>query len=182
MKKALAISVGLLMALACADSVTEPGADPLAPAFSASHGRVVQSVTGSGSFVVPTQEGDWRTFAFTARRYDDGTVAGQWQRIRREDGNAADSKSHGVVTCFTIDGDAAWIGGYATTGLFSDPPNNETGFRVVDNGQGANADPDQMSLEFVGAGEGFAADYCETTPESPSPLFDLEAGNIQVKP
>jgi hypothetical protein len=34
MRKALAIIVGLVLALACADSVTEPGADPPAPAFS----------------------------------------------------------------------------------------------------------------------------------------------------
>jgi hypothetical protein len=34
MKKALAISVGLVFALACADSVTEPGADQPAPVFS----------------------------------------------------------------------------------------------------------------------------------------------------
>ena len=42
MRKALAITVVLVLALACADSVTEPGADLPAPAFSAhSNGAVV---------------------------------------------------------------------------------------------------------------------------------------------
>ena len=34
MRKAIAMAVGLVFALACDDSVTEPGADPPAPAFS----------------------------------------------------------------------------------------------------------------------------------------------------
>lgn len=42
MKKTLAMIIGLGFALACADSVTEPAADPPAPAFSAnSNGAVV---------------------------------------------------------------------------------------------------------------------------------------------
>ena len=142
-------------------------------------GPVVQSVTGSGSFVAP--EGDWRTFSFTARKYADGSVDGQWQRIRRQPGNAKESKSHGIITCFTIDGNKAWLGGYATSGLWSTPPDNETGWRVVDNGQGKNAPPDQMSLEYVGASEGFADYYCSETPDDPD-LYDIESGNIQVRP
>jgi hypothetical protein len=139
---------------------------------------VIQSVTGSGSFVAP--QGDWRTFAFTARSYADGSVAGQWERIRRQPGNASGTKSHGVVTCFTIVGNQAFIGGSTTIGLLSTPPNNENAWRVVDNGQGANSPPDQMSLEFVGAPPGFAANYCATTPAAPS-LNAIQAGNIQVK-
>ena len=68
---------------------------------------------------------------------------------------------------------------FATSGLFSGPPNNGSAFRVVDNGQGASAVPDQMSLEFVGTLPAFPADYCATTPASPA-LNDLEAGNIRV--
>ena len=141
---------------------------------------VVQSVTGSGSFTVEQQQGDWRTFSFTARRHADGTVKGQWDRIRRQAGNAAHSKSHGVVTCFTIMGDEAWLDGYATTGLWSDPPNNEVRWRVKDNGQGKKADPDQISLQGVGWDPGSAVDYCANTPRGVL-LNDIEAGNIQVK-
>ena len=140
-------------------------------------GPVVQSVTGSGNFT--TGGGNFRTFTFTARRHADGTVTGQWQRVNHV-GNASESKSHGQVTCFTIIDNQAWIGGFATSGLFSTPPNNEVATRVVDNGEGSGS-TDQISLQFVGAGPGFAAGYCGTTPTSPA-LNNVAAGNIQVRP
>lgn len=168
-----------VVALVACENTVEPEPNDLGVSFA--RNPVDQSATGSGSFTVVTQQGDWRTFSFTARRRADGSVAGQWERIRRQDGNAADSKSHGVVTCFTIIDNQAWIGGFATSGLFSTPPNNGSAFRVVDNGQGANAPADQMSLEFVGTSPAFAANYCATTPAIPA-LNDLEAGNIQVNP
>lgn len=137
-------------------------------------GSVVQSVTGSGHFT--TDQADFRTFSFTARRYADGSVNGQWERIRRTTGNA-ERKSHGKVTCFTIIGTQAWLGGYATSGIYVP---GEVGWRVVDNGEGKNAPTDQISLQYVDAPEGFAADYCATTPEAPAPLHDIESGNIQI--
>ncbi len=167
-------------ALVACEPVSAPEFDVPDPSFG--KGRVVQSVTGSGSFAVVTQQGDWRTFAFTARRHADGSVAGQWERIRRQPGNASGTKSHGIVTCFTIIGNQAFLGGFATSGLFSTPPNNESAFRVVDNGQGANAPAaDQMSLEWVNAPPGFAAGYCADMPTDLA-LNDIQAGNIQVRP
>jgi len=181
MKRTLVLGLMGVSVVACRDGTADP---PLtAPSFSVAGGnRVVESVSGSGSFIVTTQQGDWRTFAFTARRYADGTVEGEWQRVRRQDGNAEGSHAHGVVVCFAVVGNTAWIGARATSGVFSDPPNNEGGFRVQDNGEGANAAaPDRMSLEFVGAPPTFAQGYCNSKPNTPVPLFDLEAGNIQIR-
>ena len=63
-----------------------------------------------------------------------------------------------------------------------DPPYyNKFAWRVLDNGQGNNADPDSISLQFVGAASGFAANYCTTTLSTPA-LNNVQAGNIQVKP
>ncbi len=140
-------------------------------------GGVVESVTGSGHLTAAL--GDWRTFSFTARRYADGTVKGQWERARRQDGNAADSKSHGVVTCFTVVGDQAWIGGYATSGLHSDPP-NAVAWRVVDNSREESTGPDQISGQYWRAGRSYPASYCANTPEDPA-LTDIEAGSIQIR-
>jgi hypothetical protein len=142
--------------------------------------RVVESVTGSGSRVVTEQQGDWRTFSFTARRYADGTVKGQWERIRRPDGNAADSKSRGVVTCFTIVGNEAWLGGYATRGLWSDFPYKEVRWRVKDIGQGRGNPPDQISLQGIGRDLGTAAGFCANRPTGLE-LHDIEAGNIDIR-
>jgi hypothetical protein len=139
-------------------------------------GRMRESVSGSGSRVVTEQEGDWRTFSFTARRHADGTVEGQWERIRREDGNAADSKSRGIVTCFTIVDNEAWLGGIATHGLYSD---RGVAWRVKDNGPG-ETDTDQISLQITDVGLGYPAWYCARMPDDPE-LLDIEAGNIQIK-
>ena len=134
---------------------------------------VVESVTGSGSFTT----GAWRTFSFTARRYADGSVDGEWERINH--GNERESKSHGKVVCLTIIGNEAWIGTIATSGAFSDPGFNEGGVRVIDNGQGANSPPDKMSLQRINRETGFAEWFCAATPETE--LYVLEAGNIQIK-
>lgn len=141
-------------------------------------GRVVEQVSGSGSFRVYTQENDWRTFSFTARRHANGVVDGQWQRVRRRDGNASGLTSHGVITCFVIEGDEAWLGGYATHGAYSEPPYNYVAWRVRDAGRGARAPADQVSLQSVGRSG--SAGYCANTPENVE-LFDIEAGNVRIE-
>jgi hypothetical protein len=140
-------------------------------------GSVVESVSGSGSFT--TADGDWRTLSFSARRHADGTVDGQWERIRRNEGNAADWKSSGVVTCFTVLDGEAWIGGVATNGLYSTPPANRVVWRVVDRGNGQAGVPDQISDQGTG-GEGILpAWYCAARYPGPD-LHDIEAGNITI--
>ncbi len=141
-------------------------------------GPVEESVAGNGSFT--TEDGVWRTFPFTARRHADGTVAGQWERITRPEGNAADSKSHGVVTCFSIVGDQAWLGGFATGGLYTGPADGVS-WRVVDHGSGGSAIPDQISLQRIGQDKSAPAAYCAGMPEKPTPMFDVEAGNIRIR-
>lgn len=141
-------------------------------------GNVVESVTGSGSRAVTEQEGDWRTFSFSARRHANGTVEGEWLRIRRRSGRA-DEKSRGVVSCFTIVGDEVWLGGYATLGVYSEPPRNGVGWRVKDTGAGDGRTPDQISLQYTNTGAGYAAWYCANTPDDPE-LHDVEAGDIRI--
>ncbi len=167
---ALAVGVGLFT-LACADSVTEPGADPPAPAFGASSKKVVESATGSGHY--NTAPGELRTFSFTARRHADGTVKGEWQQLNRE----LDVKAHGDVTCFTIIGNQVWLGGVAER---ADDAPGGVAWRAIDSGQGANSAPDQISQKFFGVSSAFVADYCAQTPAAPE-LNDIEAGNIQIR-
>ena len=138
--------------------------------------RVQESITGSGNFT--DGFGDFRTFAFQAHKFSDGTVRGQWTRINHTDDF---DPNHGIITCFSIIGNQVLVGGFANTGVFSTPPNNEMAFHFVDNGQGKNSPPDQISLQFVGAVPGFAQDYCDGgifsfTP----PLNDVEAGNLKI--
>ncbi len=128
----------------------------------------MEKVTGSGHF---TRGGQLRTFSFSAVKRADGTVTGEWQRFAR----AAGAKAHGDVTCFTVAGNQAWLGGVVerTTTI-----PGEVGWTVIDNGEGANSAPDQISLQNVGGGPGFADAFCGAQP--PRTMFDIEKGNIQI--
>ncbi len=152
-----------LAALGCEPIATT---DVDAPQFST--GRVVESVTGSGHF---TRGGQLRTFSFSAVKRADGTVTGEWQRFAR----AIGAKAHGDVTCFTINGNQVWLGGVVerTTTI-----PGEVAWTVIDNGEGANSAADQISLQSVGGGPGFADAFCGAQP--PRTMFDIEKGNIQI--
>jgi hypothetical protein len=160
----------------------------------ASRGKVVESITGSGHFttawpaVIPDQ---WRTFSMNARKYADGSVDGSYQMVTHAT-SGENTKAHGVITCFTVIGDKAWVGGYQP----SAPAPNDVVWQVVDNGQGVNSTPDQMGLQIVastfGMEPGLTDYFCSETPEvlvfpglGPMPLFmalfDVESGNVQVK-
>jgi hypothetical protein len=161
--------------LAGCDSGLEPTATtaPGPPLFNQGSGPVVQSATGAGHFTVG---GELRTFSFTALKYADGSVQGEYELFSRLTG----ARIHGDVTCLTVVGNRAWIGGRQEHGTEQFTPGLENGFRVVDNGEGANDPPDQMSLMFVNAPPGFAQNYCNFMPPAPA-LNPIEAGNIQVR-
>ena len=175
--------ISILMLMSCSqDKSLAPDAisptESSTPLGSLMKGPVVESVTGSGSFIFQSNN---RTFSFTARRFADGSVAGQWERVNHI-GNASQTKSHGKVTCLTIIGpNQARLGGFATSGVASAPPNNEVAWRVEDNGQGANSPGDQISAQFFIGPPGFAANFC-TTGLPFIGLNPIVQGNIQVRP
>ncbi|MFQ5798343.1 MAG: hypothetical protein ACE5H0_06575 [Bacteroidota bacterium] len=156
-------------------------ASSTSPASSGSlaKGGAVQSVKGSSKSV--TEAGVFRKFTFHARKYADGTVNGNWKLNLRDPGDHSKDKFHGKITCFTIIGNEAWIGGFES-GV---GPLNEVAWRVVDNGEGKNAAPDRMSDQYFGQPAGFAAKYCDTAPDTVPPgppLKDIDAGNIKIRP
>jgi hypothetical protein len=106
----------------------------------------------------------------------DGTVEGTFEirghRGRRHGG----AREHGRIVCMTILGNRAWL-----AGIVDHAPNPGTvgeviGFRVIDNGEGGAAIPDEegRQLNIPSAG-----DYCSGQPEHAT--APLEAGNIQVR-
>ncbi len=133
-------------------------------------------MTGGGNFT--DFRGDFRTFTVSAKKFADGTVIGQWERVNhRGDGSEATSKSHGVVTCFDNIGSSVLMGGYATSGAASTPPNNEVAWHLVDNGPGAT---DQNSLQFTRQPPGFAARWC-AGEFGLNALNDVTQGQIRVR-
>ena len=173
MKPISAITALSVIGLLACDPVVQPEAPT--PDF-ATRGRVVESVTGGGNFT--DFRGDFRTFTVSAQKFADGTVIGQWERVNhRGGGSEARTKSHGVVTCFNNIGGSVRIGGFATSGFRSAPPNNEVAWNVVDNGPGAT---DQNSLQATGEIPGIAARWCGGEFGLIA-LNDVTQGNIRVR-
>jgi hypothetical protein len=140
--------------------------------------KVVQSVRGSGN--INDGGGNFRTFAFVASRHEDGSVSGEWQRVVHVD--ESQTKAHGTITCFKIEGNKARLAGFVKSGQFSTPPNNGVAWRVVDNGQGANDSADQISLQFQGLSPDVLEPYCEGVFGDIPDLIDVLVGNIQITP
>jgi hypothetical protein len=91
----------------------------------------------------------------------------------------------GVITCFSIDGNQAWLGGIVTSSSDVLAPGDEKRILwVQDNGEGANAQPDRARGIPRLSMTGFSTlqEYCDAQPFTPERFTsDLEAGNIQIK-
>ena len=136
-------------------------------------GPVIASVTGSGHFALP-DDGIWRTFSFAAIEGADGSVSGTFHVRTHIPGGGA--KVSGRVVCLSIVGNQAWVAGIIER---AENPANvgvPAGWWVIDNGEGAGAAPDRISRQWRGVD---AVGYCDEKPVS-QPLFDIEAGNVQI--
>ena len=190
----------ILGAVACQDNLVEPTftldtaeLPTVTAAAPSGMNGVVARITGSGHYVTPpvgVDPGKWRVFTMHARKMADGSVSGSFTRVVHAQGMAPE-KASGAITCFTVVGNKAWIGGY-----LNEEGHPDIAWQVMDNGQGKWADPDQMGLQFdesFGFPAGFAQDFCDDTPEELYfPIFDLnvvladiladvESGNIQIE-
>jgi hypothetical protein len=145
-----------------------PGIPVLDPFASPDDAGVTESARGGGHFHNPT---GLRTFAFTAQTRADGTTKGQYQINNRETG----FKEHGRVTCLEVHGNEAWIGGTIERSNVPGSDGFHRVWRVIDNGEGSNDPPDQISVTLGVP----AAPICSDA--SVLPLNDIEYGNIQVR-
>ena len=134
------------------------------------------SANGQGTVLLenlPFDGEGFRHFSFHARENNDGSVVG----------NGVLSWIGGVehstfdIDCLVIDGNVATMSGVITRDSDPDFVGRLCGFKVVDNGEGAGADPDEVSILFIGDDP---AIYTCVNP-LPVPLYPIEGGNIQVK-
>jgi hypothetical protein len=132
-------------------------------------------VTGSGHFYDPARQG-WRTFSINGKVMPDGSVDGTWQ-VRVHLGPNGGAKLHGRVTCMVIEGNRAWLAGIVEKAI-GQHEGKAYGFKVVDNGEGTAATPDQFaSRRFPPSADGYCADKPDDVAH---PVHYMEAGNIQV--
>ncbi len=199
--KTLLLPMVFLGFLACSEGVTEPpltSEDRTPQTVTAADpdkgGGFVEKITGSGHFVtgpLAYNPGVWRTFTMKAKKGADGSVEGSFQILLHvEDGPPI--QYEGPISCFTLQGNVAWIGAHLPGNTPSD-----IAFQVVDNGEGSGSPPDQAGLfvesQLFGLPSGLAQRFCDDTPvimdEMPPPyntvpiwalLSDVVGGNIQI--
>jgi hypothetical protein len=153
----------------------------------------VTSAAGSGSAVASANGSHWtiplpnqfgvvvenRTLSFDARKYEDGSVTGQFEYHQVVEGEAF--KFNVDVTCMNVyDGNRAKLGGVIRV---SSDPTLPAGvfawFSVFDNGEGVNALPDRSSL--IGFGTEAANEaFCNSANLPRFGPWDVQ-GNVQVR-
>ena len=142
----------------------------------ASEGPVIGSASGGGHWITP--DGLRRRLAFSVRRHADGTVDGEWQLV------AGATIMHGSLTCLSIDGSTARVGGVVERSLFSlFLVGTDVAWYVVDDGEGQGADDATSNLRaFRNSAPGTAQAFCDTgaapTPVTPDAI---SFGNVQVR-
>jgi hypothetical protein len=162
-KQIVSLSFALLLLGAIASFAPAVGAE----------GGVVQSATGAGQFVL--DNGSLRTFAFTAVEHNDGSVSGEAEVINRDLG----TRRHFSIDCLSIrNGNLAVVSGIVTEAEDPSLIGHPAIFAAQDNGQGSNANPDQVS-QAVYIDQPF---NCNTAPTrlALSVLVPISAGNVQV--
>lgn len=100
--------------------------------------------------------GGWRTFSFSAVRYEDGTATGRFEYNDQymdlpndvPDMGEVLVRGSGDVVCMTIEDNTVWVGGVMTEHSLPNRIGVKVGFSVTDNGEGANANPDLMTFIY----------------------------------
>jgi hypothetical protein len=155
------------------------------PVAAAQSGQaVVASASGSAHWTIPLPnpfdvEVRNQPLSFNARKYSDGSVSGRFEYHQVVEGESFNFNVD--VTCMNVyDGNRAKIGGVIV--VSNDPtlpPGTFAWFQVFDNGEGANAPPDQSSL--VGFGNEAANEAFCNSPNLPRfGPWDIQ-GNVQVR-
>jgi hypothetical protein len=154
------------------------------PATAAGGPGVVASASGGVHWTIalPNQFGveiGNQPLSFNAKKYADGTVSGEFEYHQL--GLGESFNFHVEVTGMNVyDGHRAKIGGVIR--VSNDPtlpPGVFAWFQVFDNGEGANAPPDQSGL--VGFGNDVANEAFCNSPNLPRfGPWDVE-GNVQVR-
>ena len=154
-------AVGLLPTLLLVPPTSAEGAGPMA----------------SGAAHI-TRDGEALTLSFNVKQLPSGEVVGQAQRQARP----VDATIHYELDCLRIVGNKAIVGGIVTR---STSPSFVVGrkaiFSVEDNGEGPNEAADRVSF-VLHATSATMPGTCHTVTPPAAATFDVEYGNVQVRP
>jgi hypothetical protein len=179
----IAVGFAVIALGACAsDPLSESAAREQAlPSLAAGDHGVVARLTGAGHHVrVLGGVEDLTTFSFSAIRRADGTTTGQYQYNFR----AAGFSVHGPVTCLSIRGNEAWVGG--TVGRIDSPDAEDQALVGVDmwwrvqDGAGIDGGDLSSGVGFAFAGSAItAASWCADQPAL-LPVRPVAHGNLTI--
>jgi len=135
------------------------------------------SASGEGSLTVG---GELQTVSFSAVQQEVGPATGQAQVVNPSTGLVADI----AIVCLNILGNRAFVGGFVTQSNLPSFtfPGDTAVFAGEDNGEGAQAPPDRITLTGFGS---FPRPDCFDSGIVDilnSMLTPIEEGNIQVNP
>lgn len=165
-----------LAPLSCSDQAPTSPRALSTTADPARNGNVV--VTGSGHLDFFFSDQGWRSFSFHAIADASGAASGRFELHARP--ADPDLRVHGEVICASSSGNQAWIGGRVTSASDPDYLGIFTSWWVVDNGEGANAPADQISLMQFHGVPNVPLSRC-ANQSSPLDVFPIDAGNIQIR-
>lgn len=174
----IALAASVLAIAGCADHPQLPAAsgEVHLSAAPGSNG-VAQSINGNADIIIPQ---GLRRMAIHARKATDGTVSGKF--IIRQEWDGGNTLEADVV-CFTIVDNRAYVGAVLTAqnGV---PYEDYFSFRVVmvDNGEGANAAPDQSSQAASSAQQAGQPQLFCNNASLVLPMHDLVRGNLAIRP
>jgi len=171
--RAKSLIIPMILLAAC-----ETAGDPTAPdstfAAALAPAGVVASASGSAHRI---RNGEPWILAFTAQTRADGTTTGEVRMDRKDQ----DISVIVDVTCLSVVGNTAWIGGIIRNQKGNVAIDGTVSyFYVIDNGEGSNAAPDIASAVRLNdrAGEDLA--FCTNRPLL-LPASPVEFGNVQVR-
>ena len=180
-----ALALGLALA-GCSDDRSMLAPEPHSPALAQdlSSGVVVQ-VKGTADHLRTVGSVTALTlFSFDSERKADGTTTGSYFYNFQ----AAGFSVEGPVTCISVAGNQAWIGGTvarieSSDSTFQELVGVDMWWRSIDNGNGANAGPDSTTgLGFAFPGSTITAEsWCRDQP-AVLILREIDAGSdLKVK-
>jgi hypothetical protein len=164
-------SIALLAAAGALSIVGTALADGGGPSASGGSHLVTHNVFG-------LQTLELQDFGFNAKITNDGSADGWFTYRDVEDGTPL--SANGPVTCLTVVGNDAWIGGIIRSS--NDPTVVGLGawWHVTDNGEASGAPADITTFLGIGSLAQTQA-FCDNHPAYRFP-FTIDGGNIQVRP
>lgn len=115
---------------------------------------------------------------FSATKRADGTVQGEY--YYRALGTDPDQWLRVKVTCMTVvDGNKAWVAGITVDAFLPALIGRISYFYAFDNGEGATADPDVISLVRANDVDGADEEFCTELPTL-LPRAEVLHGNVKV--